>query len=139
MKILKNIFLLFVVVHGKRTKFQVLTANQISQETLQKMLNQQRILSKCTLYTAGLKGHPKVNVAQNPAKSVDIKSTNKNDFEQECKKFCNNKNNCEIYAVNHSANPPMCHWFTYRMLKDGLINWVEPNRNMKWVSRYSTA
>ena len=92
-----------------------------------------RILPKCTSYTKGLKGHPKVNNNENFYEVKLIKRKRK--AFQKCEKFCNERNDCVIYAVNDKkAKPPRCHLFTYEHLDKKLINWDKNNDNMNWVS-----
>ena len=59
-------------------------------------------------------------------------------FRRKCEQFCNEWDDCEIYAVNNLAKPqPRCHMFTKEHLEKNLINWNKSNGNNDWVSRKS--
>ena len=77
----------------------------------------------------GLKGHPKVKTNQNPAWQKVIKGSN---VYEECKKICDKRNNCAVFAVNKIDK--LCATFTNKNLNQKEVLWKEHNKNMKWVS-----
>ena len=139
MKILKKIILLFVAINGERTKIGSQNETYKNFEFLVQYCQEifiGREPHQCN-YTNGFPGHPKVKPGlKNPAGIKQIKKTGltKADLVKECRKFCDNRNTCQVFAVNPQGNPhPLCYTFTYKNFKNKDVTW-ESNGNTKWVS-----
>ena len=58
----------------------------------------------------------------------------KDELFAKCRKLCDNRNTCQVFAVNPDGEPyPLCSTFTYQNFKKKEVKWEEDNGNKKWV------
>ena len=140
MKILNKIILLAAAIHGrkpsKNREIGILFRQKFNKNVMfYRMLflefSSKENLRKCS-YSNGIPGHPKVLVKENPAWHKQIKGNN---VHEQCKKICDRRDNCAVFAVNKKAK---LAWITFVHEKtvNEIFRLVQVNINQKCFNAF---